>query len=199
VLITYNVYAQSLSSGPFTALQTKHWIGEVKSVTTSGGVHMQFDREGEFSEIKFNGKSHPELYESIHIAFPDRWTREEQSSEEDVTQRKIQRWTFDGKGRPIVHQLRYSTISTSVTYYIYDDLQRFPSREITNLYEDYGHSITITKYIYLKFDKTGNWTERHVSVETYTHPRETDTNIGPEILQENKEYVETASYEYWNK
>lgn len=201
------LYAQSDGTLRYTARQCYNLKGEVKTMITSGGDTLRFDRQGELIDREGNRLLGIEdRFDGAHkVFFPDSSTRYESNMKEEEAALAKNWYVFDHKGRIVKSRLENTYLVSLETIYVYSPdawYNSHPSRAYIEYNEDGISSYYIIDYFYDSsddFDAEGNWIRRSVhsieiGVDVYTDHPEGLPDVG---VSEVKNYVETAQYTYY--
>ncbi len=176
----------------YTERQCRLMIGNVKSVTSTDNLFMEFDEEGNM--INYGGMS---FYIDPVVWFPDPYTRFERRKETSINNSNTKHWKFDTSGRLTEEFEEGDDFYTKVKYEYKTPNDLLPCRIHQTTKEKEGTTDRITDYEYLKRDKEGNWTKRKVRVKhTFTKSVPEDTDQEPETESWSKTYNEKAKYVY---
>lgn len=200
-------YAQITEQTLYSGWQCHNLKGEVKTMITSAGDTLCFDRQGELTDEK--GKRLLDMSEEFNypfkVSFPDEYTRYE-TNQREAEARKRNWYIFDHKGR-IVRSVLLTYATRFETTYLYSLWEydsefeyresEFPWRVIVDDGDEDFSTFYITEYYYKTFDEKGNWTERSVrSWKLYTDNFLWE-GIKPTMETDMREYSESAQYTYY--
>lgn len=173
----------------YTAVQGRGLYGDVKSVSYADHT-ITFDEYGnivkEWDEYKYESPTRYKIGDVIgpfNIICKGNLRKEEDENRIEPT---IE-YEFDKKGRVIRYKYAQGMSPVEETY-TYEGSNKYPSSMRYEAgYED-GTDIAMCKYIYLEFDKQGNWTKRKVNrswecteIDAFYNTQETTTKTDPEF------------------
>ncbi len=176
----------------YTERQCRMMLGNVKSITSTDNLYMEFDEEGNL--INYGGMS---FYIDPVVWFPDEYTRFERRKEASSSNSNTRQWKFDKKGRLISEFEEGDDFCVKIEYIYLTGDDFLPSRVQEVMTDSHGRATKITEYEYTKHDKTGNWTRRNVNIN-YTYEKTKPVTNAQEPEKENwtKSYIEKAKYVY---
>lgn len=194
-------HAQQTEGYRYTAWQCYNLKGDVRTMITSTGDTLRFDRQGELIDRDGNRPLDfsDEWREPFVISFPDEYTRYE-SKMPDILAAKVEnRFIFDYKGRITKKFLSPHYVIRYEEVYVYPDDgdSDFPRRVIVDDSDEEFHTFRIFDYEYQSFDEKGNWISRQVRSWTLEAQTMLWGDEKPVLRSGMKEYEETAEYAYY--